>query len=357
LEGAESFTMRIRWRWLGLWLAIALLMGLATSPLPKALLEESHSHAQPISPSPALSTPDIDSDRLLADVRALSGVRYEAGDRQQVADYIERSLTAAGWQVERQSFGTGEAAGENLIATRPEAPPDRPKFLLAAHYDTVDGSPGADDNATAVATILEAARLLSTQDTPQTLELVLFDREEAGLEGSEAFVADPARLQGLQGVVVMDMIGYSCDVAGCQSYPAMLPIAPPTDRGNFLAVIGDSQGVRANGAAHFLYGNRPHPQLIQAFHQIADAPSSQVTPIFSLAVPLLGDLTPDLLRSDHTPFWKASISAVLLTDTANFRNPHYHQPSDTPDTLNVEFFLGSARLVIRAMDLLLHRGA
>ncbi|WP_448603385.1 M20/M25/M40 family metallo-hydrolase [Thermoleptolyngbya sp.] len=337
--------MRIRRGWIRLWLAIALLVGLAASPFSKALLEESHSHTQPVSPVPvlgaALSTPELDPDRLLADVRALSFVRYEAGDRQRAADYIERSLTAAGWQVERQPFGAGETAGENLIATRPDTPPNRPKLLLAAHYDTVDGSPGADDNATAVATILEAARLLNPQDTPNTLELVLFDREEAGLEGSQAFVADAARLQELRGAVVMDMIGYGCNVAGCQSYPVMLPIAPPTDRGNFLAVIGD----------------RPHPQLIQAFHQIADAPSSGVTPVFSLAVPLLGDLTPDLLRSDHTPFWQAGIGAVLLTDTANFRNPHYHQPSDTPDTLNEEFFLGSAQLVIRAIDGLLRSRA
>lgn len=338
LQNAEPFTMRIRRRWVGLWLAIALLVGLVAGLPPTRLLEESHSRPQPIALRSDLSTPNINPERLLRDVEALSFMRYEVGDRQRAAEYIERSLTAAGWQVARQPFGTGETAGENLIATRPDAPPDRPKLLLAAHYDTVKDSPGADDNATAVATVLEAARLLDSQDTPCALELVLFDREEAGLEGSEAFVADTARRQGVRGAVVMDMIGYGCDLAGCQSYPAMLPIAPPTDRGNFLAVIGD----------------RPHPDLIQAFHQIADAPSADVTPVLSLAVPLLGDLTPDLLRSDHTPFWKAGIGAVLLTDTANFRNPHYHQPSDTPDTLNAAFFLGSARLVVKAVDLLLH---
>ncbi len=333
--------MRIRGRWVGLWLAIALLLGVAAGQFPAGFGEKSHSRPEPTVSRFALSTPDLDPDRLVRDVKALSFVRYEMGDRQRAAEYIERSLTAAGWRVERQPFGAGETAGENLIATRPDVPPNRPKLLLAAHYDTVDGSPGADDNATAVATVLEAARLLNPQDIPNTLELVLFDREEAGLEGSQAFVADAARLQELRGAVVMDMIGYGCNVAGCQSYPAMLPIALPTDRGNFLAVIGD----------------RPHPQLIQAFHQIADAPSSGVTPVFSLAVPLLGDLTPDLLRSDHTPFWRAGIGAVLLTDTANFRNPHYHQPSDTPDTLNEEFFLGSARLVIRAIDGLLRSRA
>ncbi|MBF2086438.1 M28 family peptidase [Thermoleptolyngbya sp. C42_A2020_037] len=340
--------MRIRRRWVGLWLAIALLVGLAAGLLPTGFLGESHSRPQPTALGSALTTPDIDPARLRGDVEALSFVRYEAGDRQRAAEYIERSLTAAGWQVARQPFGTGETAGENLIATRPDAPPDRPKLLLAAHYDTVKDSPGADDNATAVATVLEAARLLDSQDTPCALELVLFDREEAGLEGSEAFVADAARRQGVRGAVVMDMIGYGCDLAGCQSYPAMLPIAPPTDRGNFLAVIGDLQ--------RNPYGNRPHPDLIQAFHQIADASSADVTPVLSLAVPLLGDLTPDLLRSDHTPFWKAGIGAVLLTDTANFRNPHYHQPSDTPDTLNAPFFLGSARLVVKAVDWLLHEG-
>lgn len=337
--------MQIRWRWVGLGLAIALLIGAATGLLPVGLWEKSHSRPQPTVSSLTQSALELDPDRLMGDVKALSFVRYEVGDRQRAAEYIERSLTAAGWQVERQPFGAGESAGENLIATRPHALPNRPKLLLAAHYDTVKDSPGADDNATAVATVLEAARLLEAQDTPYALELVLFDREEAGLEGSEAFVSDAARRQGVRGAVVMDMLGYGCDSAGCQSYPALLPISPPTDRGNFLAVIGDSQGNPLR--------NRPHPQLIQAFHQIADAPSSGVTPILSLAVPLLGDLTPDLLRSDHTPFWQAGISAVLLTDTANFRNPHYHQPSDTPDTLNVEFFLGSARLVIRAMDMLL----
>ncbi|GAB4160136.1 MAG: M28 family peptidase [Cyanobacteria bacterium J069] len=305
----------------------------------------SHSGLQPSAARLTLavspSTPALNAERLLADVAALSFGRYDAGDRQRAADYIERSLEAAGWQVERAQFATTEHLGENLIATRPSPVPIRPKLLLAAHYDTVDGSPGADDNATAIATILEAARLLGQDDAPYELELALFDLEEIGLEGSKAFVEDALRLQDLRGVVVMDMIGYGCEVAGCQSYPSMLPIEPPSDRGSFLAVIGD----------------RSHPALIQAFHQIADAaPPFTVTPVFSLAVPLLGDLTPDLLRSDHTSFWKKGIGAVLLTDTANFRNPHYHQPSDTPDTLNPEFFLGSARLVIQGVDLLLHSG-
>jgi hypothetical protein len=154
--------MRIRQGWIGLGLAIALLVGLAASPFSKALLEESHSHTQPISLVPALSTPELDPDRLVRDVKALSFVRYEMGDRQRAADYIERSLTAAGWRVERQPFGTGDRAGENLIATRLDTPPDRPKLLLAAHYDTVKDSPGADDNATAVKRRgWKAVRLLS----------------------------------------------------------------------------------------------------------------------------------------------------------------------------------------------------
>lgn len=117
---------------------------------------------------------------------------------------------------------------------------------------------------------------------------------------------------------------------------------PQPDRGNFIAALGD-QG---------------HPELLQAFTDLStsDVSSNQSVSlplVLTLAIPTFGGLAPDLVRSDHAPFWDKGIGAVLITDTANFRNPHYHQPTDTIETLNLPFFNGSVQLVINAVARLL----
>ena len=290
----------------------------------------------------------VQGDRLLADVAALAFERFERGDRQTAQAYILQMLQATGWETRLQTFTNtdfandaveGVIAGTNILATRPGRDPTAGVVILGAHYDTVARSPGADDNATGVATVLEAARLLGSITTPRTLELVLFDQEETGLWGSQAFV-NALEAEELRGgdrlAVILDMVGYRCTAPNCQSYPSALPITPPSDRGDFLAVLSD----------------QPHPELAAAF-LAATAPS--LPPVFTLAIPLLGAITPDLLRSDHAPFWDRRIGAALVTDTANFRNPHYHQPSDTPTTLDTEFFEGSAQIVIHAILQLLTR--
>jgi Zn-dependent M28 family amino/carboxypeptidase len=301
--------------------------------------------SQPIADRPAQAVPQaiapplVNGQRLLADVEALSFVRFEERDRQQARQYIEQSLQAAGWQPEALPY---EGGGINIYAERPGTDPAAGSILLGAHYDTVERSPGADDNATSVATVLETARLLAQQPTPRTLKLILFDQEEIGLVGSKAFVDQLNQgdeRDRFKGAVILDMLGYACDTAGCQSYPSVLPIEPPTDRGNFLAVIGD-QG---------------HPELVQSFTQPTSSPTAELSlpQVLTLSIPTLGEFTPDLVRSDHAPFWKKGFGAVLVTDTANFRNPHYHQPSDTAATLVPDFFTGSAQRVVNAVTTLL----
>jgi hypothetical protein len=116
----------------------------------------------------------------------------------------------------------------------------------------------------------------------------------------------------------------------------LLPIQPPTDRGDFLAVLGD-QG---------------HASLLQYFmppERENQSSSPKLPPVLTLPIPTLGGLAPDLVRSDHAPFWNKGIGAVLVSDTANFRNPHYHQASDTLATIDPEFFVGSAQIVINAV--------
>jgi hypothetical protein len=279
---------------------------------------------------PPPDAPTVNADRLMTDLTALSFIRYLDADRDRARHYILDALEAAGWQPQLQAFENGE----NIIAERPGTDPDADVILLGAHYDSVERSPGADDNATAVAATLETARLLGTLPTSHTLRLAFFDLEEAGLLGSVAYVNQPSHRQHLQGAIILEMLGYRCQTENCQQYPPVLPIAPPTTRGDFLAVIGD-QG---------------HPELLNSFVQ---ASRTNLPQVLTLPVPLLGPFTPDLLRSDHAAFWRKGVGAVMVTDTANFRNPNYHQPTDTPDTLNPAFFVGSVQLVVNAVTDLL----
>ena len=297
--------------------------------------EASYSSSSPSSSPKPLAAPSIDRQRLFADLEALSFRRFEESDRQRARDYILQSLKAAGWTPQLQGF----ERGVNILAEKAGTDPQAGTILLGGHYDTVKKSPGADDNATAVAAILETARLLAQLETPRSLQLALFDLEELGLVGSQIFVGKLLQPQMLKGAVILDMIGYTCKTVGCQSYPP-LPIQPPTDRGEFIAAIGDQE----------------HPGLAESVAQAGkQAGQSSLPPVLALSVPTLGGLAPDLVRSDHTPFWKRGIGAVLLTDTANFRNPNYHQPTDTLETIDRDFFVGAAQVVVNTITALLQQ--
>jgi hypothetical protein len=275
----------------------------------------------------------VSSDRLLAHIQKLNFQRYSTIERSRTRTYITNELRKLGWKPRLEKF----AEGVNIFAERLGTDKAAGKILVAAHYDTVPDSPGADDNASGVAVVLEIARLLGSYPTPRTLQLALFDKEEAGLLGSKAFVTQTAHLQNLQGVIVMDMVGFACYTVGCQKYPAGLPITPPSEKGDFLAVVGDAE----------------HLPLLNAFQNS----NQNLPPIFTLPVPLKGLLTPDTLRSDHAPFWYQGVGAVLVTDTAELRTPHYHQSSDKPTTIVRSFFTGSAQIVVNATTKLLENSA
>lgn len=274
--------------------------------------------------------PRVSPQRLMANVKALNYQRYTEAQRDRARIYLTQSLKQLGWQPELQPFEDGV----NIFAQRQGTDPEAGSILVAAHYDTVSASPGADDNASGVAVVLEVARLLGSRTTRRTLQLAFFDSEELGLLGSRAFVTNKVHLDNLQGAIVLDMVGFACHTAGCQRYPTGLPIVPPTNKGDFLVVVGDME----------------HMPLLNAFQQ---SESSNLPPVLTLPVPLKGMLLPDTLRSDHAPFWYRGVGAVLLTDTANLRTPHYHQPSDTLVTIDRAFFTGVAQIVINATTKLL----
>lgn len=267
--------------------------------------------------------------------------------------YCERHLSAAGWSIQRQPFSASDSSqrelnGINLVARRSAletVAADRPVFVLGAHLDSKAETPGADDNATAVAVLLETARVLADQlsndawqQAAVDLELVVFDLEEHGMLGG-AFHANNCRLaeRNLCGMVSLEMLGYCSHEPGSQSMPEQLQGIYP-DVGNFIGVVG----------------NQNSSQLLQhfgsAFESITELPHE------SLQVPDNGLPVPPTRLSDHSPFWDAGYPALMITDTSFMRNPHYHLASDTPDTLDPEFLNKVKDGVIVAMRRMLQAG-
>ncbi|KAF3884382.1 MULTISPECIES: M28 family peptidase [Nostocales] len=299
------------------------------------------------------STPQVSSDKLFSHLQKLNFIRHTPVERSRARSYISSELKKLGWQPQLEEFTEKQLdttrEGVNIFAERPGTSKGAGAILVGAHYDSVFFSPGADDNASGVAVILELARLLGARPTAKTLQLAFFDLEEAGLLGSKAFVKNKAHLENLEGVIVMDMVGYACHTSGCQKYPSGLPVSPNSDKGDFVAVVGDAEHLPILNA--FQRANASQTAL----NKTAITSSPTLPSVLTLPVPLKGLLTPDVLRSDHAPFWYQGIGAVLVTDTANLRTPHYHKPSDVPATLDREFFTGTAQIVVNAATELLER--
>ncbi|MCC5634355.1 M20/M25/M40 family metallo-hydrolase [Nostoc sp. CHAB 5844] len=296
------------------------------------IVEKVTTQQPPPQPQTLEIKPQVSLENLLAHIQKLNFQRYTTAERSRTRTYITTQLKKYGWKPQLEKF----AEGVNIFAERLGTDKTADAILVGAHYDTVAFSPGADDNASGVAVVLEVARLLGSQPTPRTLQLAFFDKEEAGLLGSKAFVSQTKRLHNLRGVIVMDMVGYACYTAGCQKYPQGLPVTPPSDKGDFLAVVGDTE----------------HLPLLGAFQNSQPA---NLPVVLTVPIPLKGLLTPDTLRSDHAPFWYQGVGAVLVTDTANLRTPHYHQSSDQPNTIERSFFAGAAQIVVNTTTALLEK--
>lgn len=285
----------------------------------------------------------VSTDKLFAHVLRLNFTRNTPAERSRTRTYITNELKKMGWKPKLEKFPDGV----NIFAEKPGTDKDAGAILVGAHYDTVYFSPGADDNASGVAVTLEIARLFGSHPTARTLQLVFFDKEEAGLLGSKAFVTNKKHLENLQGVIIMDMVGFACHTPGCQKYPTGIPVTPPSDKGDFLAVVGDTEHLPL---LNVFKNSQMLPPI--SFNK-ASTGETGLPSVLTLPIPLKGLLTPDTLRSDHAPFWYQGVGAVLVTDTANLRTPHYHQPSDVPATIDREFFAGAAQVIVNATNSLL----
>ncbi|MGH7228819.1 MAG: M20/M25/M40 family metallo-hydrolase [Nitrospiraceae bacterium] len=275
------------------------------------------------------------SDRIRAHLQSITGERHPVTSPaalKQAAHYLAEQFMTLGLDV---SFHTFEALGgtyRNVIATMPPSRsspvPPHPPLIIAAHYDTVQGSPGADDNASGLAVLLEVAQRLREAPLNGAVRFIGFCLEEEDLLGSLAYVSHlKATDQEIRGAVVLECVGFTCTAEGSQLAPPGLPIAVPTI-GNFLGIVG----------------NRASASLVSLIEQAANQYVPELKTV-SLLVPGLGETFPDARRSDHAAFWHFDYPAVMLTDTANFRNPHYHQPTDTLSTLDLTFMHQVTRVV------------
>jgi len=250
-----------------------------------------------------------------------------------VQQYLREQLGQWG-TVEIDDFAVRGRIHHNFILDLPPSEKASKQGLLpiiiGAHYDTVPGTPGADDNATGVAVLLELARAIALQPLKYPVQLVAFDMEEAGCLGSKHYAAKfKQQQQSIRLMISLEMLGYCDRTPNSQSYPAGLKYFYP-NIGNFIALIGNLRTVRDMIA---LSGN------IRKSGQACEW----------LPVPNRGLIVPDTRRSDHAPFWDNGYPAIMVTDTANMRNPHYHQASDQIETLDWDFLAGVCHGLIEAI--------
>lgn len=316
-------------------------------------------------PTPAAQA--VDQSRLMATIRAIPTARAARGtlDEQrgliETEQWVARELAAIGytpkleplsWNLERQA-----AANKNLPVDRRPALETSPELsatiwhnviveitgtekpaevlILGAHFDAVPGTPGADDNASGTAGLMEIARVLHGRPLKRTVRLIFFNLEEAGLKGSadhvrayKSKVGEGEGKEKLIGMVSLEMLGYYSDEPNSQKSP--IPriegvFEPPT----VADFIGMATIIKHSGFARKLdAAMRAAAPDLKTF--VADFPP--IAP-------------PDFLRSDHAPFLLSGLPALMLTDTSNFRNPNYHKPTDTIDTLDPVRYT----LVVRAL--------
>lgn len=311
-------------------------------------------------PAAAPITASVTPDTLLAHIRDLPIKRAAWGDDahkkglREAETQLVRKLRELGYEPMLQSVdhiggrgGDKEAMPQEpwnnvIVEIRGTTRPGE-VLLWGAHFDAVVGSPGADDNGTGVATLLEAARVLKGRPMQRTVRLCFFNLEEVGLVGARAYAqhlqprledkAHPEHEQ-IVGMVSMDMLGVYSDKPDSQKSP--IPesrfFKPPTTA-DFIAMGGILR----------------HRRFSQALDKAMRAAEPTLK---TVVVDFLPIAPPDLLRSDHAPFLALGAPAVIVSDTANFRSPHYHKPTDTIETLDAERFAVTARAMIAALHTL-----
>ncbi|MBX3443800.1 MAG: M28 family peptidase [Planctomyces sp.] len=254
----------------------------------------------------------------------LIGPRHPGNPRMlnAAATYIETELRLLGDDVRHETYAVSDGIVANLIVERPGTSRPGEIVIVGAHYDTLPQSPGADDNASAVAMLIEVARLLQGGRAARTLRLIAFTCEEPpyfhlGQMGSQEHARGcRARGERVVAMLSLEMVGYYTDAPGSQRLPPGIPRglrwAFPS-RGNFLAAVANPRSWRV------LWTFRRGFKRASRF------------PLFTVALP---ERIQEIRRSDNSSFWDQGYPALMITDTSFLRNANYHEATDTPDTLD-----------------------
>ncbi len=275
---------------------------------------------------------DISREKIRRHLEEIVGDRYPFSSRTKIEfaqDYIHHEFQSYGLATEENSFVFQGETFANVIANH--SGEKNSVFILGALFDAVENSPGADDNASGIALLLEIARILSQEKFLNSLRFAAFNLEEFGMIGSSQHVRKiREEKQKIIGMISLEMVGYIDSTPGAQKLPEAL-------RGRYPS-SGDFIGLVSNGKSK---------KMLQAFYErMRELPN---LPVQKLVVPFNGWLFPATRLSDHSPFWDAGYPALLVTDTSFFRNPHYHLPTDTIDTLNLDFMQRVAEGIVLAI--------
>ena len=261
--------------------------------------------------------------RLRAHVHYLAGELGERspfryGNLEQARLYIERVFAEAGYEIRNDTYEIAGRTFRNVVVEHPGRPTERNILVVGAHYDTVTGTPGADDNASGVAMLLEVARLLRNSACLLTVRLVAFTLEEPPYFRStrmgSCVHARKCRERGdrIAGMISLEMVGYydARDGSQCYPFPFLRWFFPR--RADFVAVAGN-------------FGSR---RLVRQVARLLS--QTKRIPVVSIALPFV----PGVSLSDNWSFGREGYPALMITDTAFFRNGNYHLPSDLPETLD-----------------------
>ena len=276
---------------------------------------------------PALSAKEQElASSLRAHVTALGSVEHNTqhyAALEAASMYIEAELTASGFKVRREEYEVAGKVVRNLEVTIPsKLTPGRSAVVVGAHYDSAQGTPGANDNGTGTAAVLELAKSLKDigETSSSDLILVLYTNEEppyfqTSRMGSSVHAKGlVSRNVKVKVMLSLETMGYFSDEPGSQKYPWPLNQFYP-DRGDFIGFVATT--------ADWLLVRR----VVQSFREHAAFPSE------GIAAPRF---VPGIDFSDHSAYIDEGIPALMVTDTAPYRYPHYHKSEDTPDKVNFD---------------------
>jgi hypothetical protein len=274
------------------------------------------------------------SERLKEHLKALTVTIGERSVRfpenlNKTVEYIHSFYKEIGLQAWSEPYDYRGFEVANVVTEISSGPNPARRYLLGAHYDSVAGTVGADDNASAVAVQLETARylkeLFDREKSDLSVKLVSFALEEppayrTRFMGSRVYAKKAHReKEKIDGMICLEMVGYACYEPGCQNYPFPLGFFGYPKAGNFIGVVGNFKSSGFSKA------------LITEFQKNIELP------VVKLTVPFNGWILPSVRLSDHASFWDQGYKAVMVTDSAFFRNPHYHTPADTMEKLDYRF--------------------